>query len=152
MGQRCVLAQSAEDVFHIHDGIIHDHADGDGEAAEGHAVHADVEPLEDQHRDAEGERHRHEGDERGAEVQQEQEQNDRDHDGPVTNGFGEIADGVINEVLLLEQQRGLDALREGGLEFVQRGLDLLGELSCVKAGCFGDGHDDAVSGGFFRGD
>jgi hypothetical protein len=34
----------------------------------------------------------------------------------------EIADGVIDEVLLLKQQRGLDALREAGLEFVQRGL------------------------------
>jgi hypothetical protein len=34
MRQRRVLAQSAEDVFHVHDGIIHDHADGDREAAE----------------------------------------------------------------------------------------------------------------------
>jgi hypothetical protein len=41
-----VLAQAAEDVLHVHDRIIHHHADGDREPAERHAVHLRSEPLE----------------------------------------------------------------------------------------------------------
>jgi hypothetical protein len=48
-----VLLESAIDVFHIHNRVIHDHADGDGEAAEGHGIQANAEEFKDQNRDRE---------------------------------------------------------------------------------------------------
>jgi hypothetical protein len=44
-GLAWVFTQAAEDVFDIDDGVVDDHADGDGEAAEGHGVHADAEGI-----------------------------------------------------------------------------------------------------------
>ena len=123
--QCCVFPESSIDVLHIDDGVIHDHADGDGEAAEGHRVHTDAGPFEDQHGDAEGKRHGHERDEGGAEIQQEDEDDDGDHDGAVADGFRQVADGVVDEVLLLEEQGGFHAFREGGLEFRERLGDFL---------------------------
>ncbi len=56
LGAGGVFAESAEDIFDIDDGVIDDHADGDGDAAEGHAVDADAEPFEGEQGDGEGER------------------------------------------------------------------------------------------------
>ena len=101
--QQGIFTQPSENVFHIDDCVINNHADGDGEAAQRHGVHTDVESEEDKHGDGKGHRHRHEGDEGGAKIQQEKKQNDRHHDRTVANGFHEVTDGVVDEVLLLEQ-------------------------------------------------
>src|SRR5690606_13866349 len=146
-----VFAQAAEDVFNVHDGVIDDHADGDGEAAEGHGVHGDVEPAKGEQRDREAHGHGHERDRGGAHVEQEEEEHDGDHDGAVADGFLEVADGVVDEVFLLKERERLDAGWERGSEFVEGDFYLFGERAGVEAGGLGDRHDDAVGGrGFGR--
>ena len=139
-----VFPQPAVNILHVDDGVIDDHADGNGEAAEGHRVHADAGPLENEHGDAEGKRHGHERDEGGAEIQQEDEDDDGDHDRSVADGFGEITDGMVDEVLLLEKQGGFHAFRERRLEFCEGLGDFPGECAGVEAGSLGDRHDHAV--------
>jgi hypothetical protein len=66
---------------------------------------------------AKAERHRREGDEGGAQAQQEEQQDHGDHDRPLADGPGEVADGAVDEVALAEQHGGLDARGQGGAQF-----------------------------------
>jgi hypothetical protein len=69
--------------------------------------------FEGQHGDGEGERHGHERDEGGAQAEQEEEQDDGHHDGSVADGFLEVADGVLDEVALAEEDFDLRPPRAG---------------------------------------
>ncbi len=121
-------------VFHIHDGVVDHHADGDGEATESHGVYGDVEGPKHQQRNGKTHGHGHERDEGRAEVEQEEKQHHHDHDGPITNGLGEVADGVIDKVLLLEKLEGFDAGGQAGVEFGEGGGDLRGESPGIETG------------------
>ena len=143
MKTRSAFPQPAPHVLHVHNRIIHHHADGHGEPAERHGVHTDTEELEDQNRDRKRQRHGHERDGCGAEVQQEQEQNDRHHDRPVTDGLFEIPDGILDEIALAKQDLGGHAGWQRGLQLLQCGLDLLREFQGVKPWRFVDAEHHA---------
>ena len=73
-----ILAKSPEDVFDIHDGIIHQLPNGNGQASQHHGVDADSEEFHHHRGDQKGERDGGQGDGCGSEVQQEEKQDD-DH-------------------------------------------------------------------------
>ena len=77
--ERPVLAQPSMHVLHIHDRIIDQLTDGDGQTAQRERVDTDAQHLEHNGRDEERERDRGERDHRGAHVQQEEEEDD-DHE------------------------------------------------------------------------
>ena len=66
--------------------------------------------------------------------------------------MSQIADGVVDKVLLFEQQRGFDTGWKSWSKFLQRLVHLRGKLPGVKTRCLGDGHDHAISRSFFRTD
>ena len=143
MRERGVFPQPAENVFHVHNGVIHDHADGHGEAAEGHGIHAHAEPFENEQRDRKRERHRGQRDEGRAEIQEEEEEDDRDHDRAVADGFLEVADGVLDEVALAEHDFDFDSSGQRGPQFGERALDGGADLERVEARRFIHAEDHA---------
>ena len=54
--REAVFAQAAEDIFDIDDGVVHEFADGHGEASEGHGIDAESKPFENDERNQERER------------------------------------------------------------------------------------------------
>ena len=95
-------AQPAEDVLDVDDGVVHQRADRDREAAERHGVERAAEGGE--HEDAHDERQRDGdgGDERRAEVAEEQEQDDEDEDRAVAQRDRDVVDRDLDEVGLPE--------------------------------------------------
>ena len=85
-------------------------ADGHGDAAEGHAVDADLREAEDQQGHGEGEWDRRQGDDGGAEVEEEKEKHHRNHDGPVADRLAQVSNRRLDEVALTEEDLGLDTL------------------------------------------
>ena len=73
-GQGEILPQAAQDVLHVDDRVVHDHADGHGEAAERHGIHGDALPIEHDHGREQGQRNGDERNERRAQIEQEQKQ------------------------------------------------------------------------------
>ena len=67
--REAVLAQAAEDIFHIHNRVIHQLANRNGKAAEGHGVDAESKPFENDKRDQQREGNGGEGDEGRSEIQ-----------------------------------------------------------------------------------
>ena len=137
-----IFAEAAKDVFHVHDGIVHDHADGNGETTQGHRVDRDTGELEIEPGDDERERNGGEGDRRGAEVQQEQEQHDDDHDGAVPDGLLDVGDGGFDEVRLLEQLIDLHVRRQRPADLLEGGLNLAGKAHRIHAGLLLHREDD----------
>ena len=140
---RGILPQTAPDILHVHDGVIDDHADGHRESAQRHGTDAHASDAEDDDRDGERQGNGCQGDEDGAEVQQKEEQDHGHHDRAIAERLAEIADGVLDEVALTEEDLGLDSGRERGLQFVQGGFDFPGEGERVGAGRLVDAEDDA---------
>ena len=102
---RCmaVLAQAAQDIFHVDHRIIHNLADGDGEPAERHRVQRQTEPFQDDHRGEERERDRGAGDRRGAQmVEEKEEHHDHEH-ASEKQRKGDVARRGFNEVCRTEK-------------------------------------------------
>ena len=117
LGLGRVLPQTPKDIFDIHYGVIHHHPDGHGQSAERHGIHGNPKPLEGEHCHPETHGNGCEGDEGCPEIQQEQNQHQSDHNGCLDDGFFEISNRIVDEVLLLKKDDGLNALRQAGLEF-----------------------------------
>jgi hypothetical protein len=90
LGQ-AVFLQAAQHVFDIHHRVVHQLADGDGQAAQRHGVDRQAEVAEHQRRHQQRHRNGHQRDQRGAHVEQEQEQHDRHQDRAVAQGLLDVA-------------------------------------------------------------
>ena len=75
-----ILADAVVDIFNIDNGIVDQRSDGYSNAAEGHGVDGDSEPVEDEYGDDDREREGDDRDQGGAEIHQEDEQHDDDKD------------------------------------------------------------------------
>ena len=105
-----VQLQPAQHVLDTDHGIVHQFADGDGQAAQRHGVDRQAEVMEDQRRDQQRHRDRRQRNHRGADIEQEQEQDHRHQDRPVAQRFLDVVHRVLDEVGLLEEEVGcLDA-------------------------------------------
>ena len=71
-GPRRVLAQPAHHVLDVDDRIVHELTDGNGQAAETHAVERQPEAVHGKHRGDERQWQRQQGDRGGTHVHQEQ--------------------------------------------------------------------------------
>ncbi len=110
-------AKVADDVFDDHDRAVHQHADGDGQAAQRHQVGGHAELLHQNESDEHRQRQRQGHDQRGAQVAEEQHQQDDDqHDG-FGERLGDRADGALHQAAAVVEDLGRHALRQGGCEF-----------------------------------
>ena len=140
---RAILAEAAENIFHVHDGVVHQFADGDSEAAERHGVDRETEIIEHDGRHEHRDRNRGERDEGRAEIEEEDEEHDDDEDRAVAQRLLDVADGVFDELALAENLAVDDhACGQGFLDGGEFSLDLFGELDGVGAGLFLDREDD----------
>ncbi len=91
------LAHNALDVFHHHDGIIHQQADGQHHGEHGQGVDAVTEGIQHRKGSQQHHRHRNGGDQRGAEVLQEQVHHEEHQRDSFEQGFHHIFDGGFYE-------------------------------------------------------
>ena len=114
-----ILAQPAEDVLDVDDGVVHERADRDRESAERHRVETTSEEREHQDPAHQRQRDRDCGDERGPHVPEEEEEDDQNQDGTVPQRRRHVADRDLDEVglaevlLLDDDARGQRALEVG---------------------------------------
>ncbi len=117
-----VVAQAADHVLHAHHRIVHQLADGNGQAAQGHGV--DRLPEQGQHQDGGGhaQRDRRQRDQGGTAPGDEQQQAQGDDARPVQQRLAHIAHRFLDEVGLAEHGVDPQVRRQAGL---QRLLHLL---------------------------
>ena len=127
------LGRPAVDVFEHDDGVIHDHADAHGDAAEAHHVERQVADVhQHEHReDAHGHGDR-DGHGRAAAAQEQPHHKRRKHDaeddalergvdGDVDVLAGDVGDGVVDGAVLRRQLLHRRDHRLGGLDLVRAG-------------------------------
>ncbi len=134
-----ILAQAAKNIFHAHNGVVHQFADGHGQTAQRHRVDRHPEPFEHQARDHYRKRNGRQRDERRAEVQQEQEKDNDHKNPPVAQCVDHVVDAQFDKRLLLVNFRvDADVGRQTGLQSLQGGGDLVGQQPRVRPRLFGN--------------
>ncbi len=135
--------QIAVDVLDGHGGIIHQDADGQRKAAQGHDVDGLVQHREHAERTENGERNGDRDDDRGAPTTQE----DQDHDGGEAGGNDGLAhhavDGALDEDRLVGEGFDLQLRRQLALDELQLGANAADD---VQRGGRADLHDAHQNG------
>src|SRR5262249_38097643 len=109
MGRRVVLPEAAVDVLDVNDGVVHEFAEGDGDAAQRHDIDGErvageqADQAENQCGDGERERDGRQRDERRAEIQQKEEQDHDDEDSANDQRLADVVDAAVDEIAELEQ-------------------------------------------------
>ena len=129
-----IFPEASKDIFHIDDGVVHHHTDGDGKAAEGHGVYGKPEKVEDNNGHRQRQRNGCQGDEGDAEVEQKEKEHHRDHDGAVEQGLLEVADSDFDEVRLTVEHHRFGTGRQSGLQFLDFFLHCASQADGVEAG------------------
>ena len=143
--QMPVLTQAAQDVFYVNNGVIHDHANRDGQAAERHRVQIDSESLEHNDRSQQRERNRRAGNGRRAQLEQEQRQHDHHEHRANQQRTFDVVRGRFDEAGRAKQARvQRDTLRvQRRLQFAEGFFDIAGDLKGVRAELAVDDEADA---------
>ena len=124
----------AGDVLHDDDGVVNDESGGDGQGHEGEVVEAvaaekhDGEGADERDGNSDG------GDKRGAAISQENKDDDDDKDDREGQGALDVADGGADGGGAVEDDGGVDALRNGGFDGGQFGADAVNGVNDVGAG------------------
>ena len=145
--QRAVELEAAQDVLDADHGIVHQLADGDGQPAQRHGVDGQAEIAEYQRRHQQRERDGRQGDQCRADIEQEEEEDHRHQDGAVAQRLHDVADRVLDEVSLLEEElRRLDALGQGLRQVDQGALDFARQRHAVGGRLLLHGEDHGGPG------
>ncbi len=138
--------EMAGDVFHDHDGVIDDEAGGDGERHQREIVEAVAAEIHDREGADERDGHGDGRDERGAAVAQEDEDHEDDQNDRNDERAFDVADGGPDGGGAVENDGGIDALRDGGLDGRQLGANAIDGVDDVGAGLAEDDeHDGALA-------
>ena len=143
--QREIFAQAAQDVFDVNDGIVHDHADGYGEAAKGHGVQRDAKMIQHHNGGEQRERNGDKGNKCGTQIEQEKEQHHAHEHCAEQQRGAHVVDGNLNKRGgAVQAGNVLNALGgEDGFQFIQRSFHAQGNVFGVGAVLAGGGDQDA---------
>ena len=134
--------QAAEDILHIHDGIVHQRAYGYGHASDGHGVDGKSHEPEGQYAHQQRDGDADERDERGAGIHQEEEEHDDDKQSPLKERLAYVADGGIDEAFLTEYLGiHLDFLGQTASYVLQGGIQPLRKFLGGDVGLLGHGEE-----------
>ncbi len=140
LGRLGVLLQPAKDVFHIHDGIVHQFPDGNRQPAERHGVDAQSKIVHSQDCGDERERNGSQTDERRAEIPQKQKQNDSHEDATFNQRPLYVANRPLDKVSLLESFGiNRDIWGKGWFQAGQCCFNLAGDFEGIGVRLFLDG-------------
>ena len=137
------LAEVALDVLHLDDGRVDDHADRDGQTAEGHEVGRQPEQAHHDEREQDRERQGQEHDEGAAEAAQEQVEDEDDEQGADEQRLGDRVDGPVDDVGPLVIGHDAEAERQDArrVDLGDPALDGPDDVAAVGAA---QHHDDAA--------
>ena len=143
LGQPAVLAQAPDDVLDVDDGVVHQRADGDGHAAQGHGVDGGPERLHGEHRGHQRERDREQRDDAGPHVGEEQEDDDDDQHRAFGSARQHVVDGRLDEVGLAEDAAVSISMPLGSVAWMSSSTasSARGEFQRVGAGLLLDAED-----------
>jgi hypothetical protein len=129
------LLAMPDDILCDDDGRIHQHADGDGDAGEGHDVAGDAELLHQQERDQDGDGQRQRDDEDAAEVPEKNDVRERDEDELLQQRVLQRADGVVDQLAAVIEGLDRDAGRQAGRDLGDLFFDALDHRLGVFTRC-----------------
>ena len=130
------------DVFHHHDGVVHQNTDGKDQSEQRHPVEGEAPGPGREQRDRQGQDHRRADDEGLAPTQRDQHQHD-DQAGGEDQFVDQGHRLVVGGDAVVTSDGEIDALgNEGALELLDAFQQLVGNLDRVFAGLFGDGQGD----------
>src|SRR5690606_37099095 len=96
-GGKPLLGHDALDVFHDHDGIVHQDADRQDHAEHGHHVHREAQQVHHHERAQQAHRHHDRGDQRVAHVLQEQKHDEEHQHHSLGQGHDDLLDRDLHE-------------------------------------------------------
>ena len=131
------------DVFQHHDGVVHDHADGQHEREHGEDVDGVTERHQDRERADDGNRDGDGRNERRAEAAEEEPDDDDDEREGDPERFPDLADRLPDEDRFVVVEDHLNAIRQSRLDALNLGLDAIGDLDGVRLRLFHDAEEDA---------
>ena len=144
-GQLSVLPYVLVHVLHIHYGVVHERADGNGKSAERHGVYAYAHGVEHYHCHEEGKRDGDERDDGGARIGEEYHQHYDHEDCSLDERLLHVVHAALYEVSLAEDVcRDMYVCRQVALQLVERTVELFGELQ--RAGVWLLGHGEEHRG------
>ena len=131
-----------EDVFQHHDGVVDNHADAHGDAAQAHHVERDVEHLHEQENRDDAHRHGNGDDKGGAAVAQEEEQ----HHGGQQHAQHDVLHGIVHrevDVIPLIHNGGDRNGRIVGRKLINGLFGRAGDRDGIDVGLLVDGEQHA---------
>src|SRR6266545_357246 len=129
-----VLPESAENIFHVDNGVIHNGADRNSQPPQRHGVNAHAEAAHDKNSHEQAQRHSRKSDEGSANVEEKKHHHDRDYDTALDQGAPEVRNGRFDEVGLTENLGlQLDTLRQGFTDLLQCFFDVISDGKRVTA-------------------
>src|ERR1043166_2482769 len=140
-GQRLVLAQPAENIFHVDNRIIHHFTQRDDQSAERNGVNRNAKLLQDDDRGEQGQRNGRQRNTGGPNTSEQKEQDHRDQDRAQRQGMFHVAQGRLDKRGGPVQTRiELDAFAgEDRFHFRQGSLQRGGHFHGVSAKLAGHG-------------
>ena len=117
-GQQTVCAKMFPYVFHIHNGIINQRADGNGHTAKTHGIYRQAHKVEYQNGCKQGNGDGYDGNEGGTDIGKEQNQNDSHKETAFDERALHVADSTFNETRLTEYVSGNLYIRRQMLLYV----------------------------------
>lgn len=142
VGRHSAVAQPG-DVFEHHDGVVHQHADAEGEAAKRHDIQcitAEINQCEcrdDRHRNADADHHR------AAQIAQEEEENHHRQQSAGHRGIGHPGDGAFDVVGRIDDRLQQNLVGVFAVDPLNLLEDLAGDPDRVGARLFVDLQHDS---------
>ncbi|MPM34588.1 hypothetical protein SDC9_81174 [bioreactor metagenome] len=131
------------DIFQHHDGVVDQHSDAEGKAAEGHYVERIAAEI-DQHEGGDHrERNADRDDQCAAQIAEEEKEHQHRQQAAVERGVGDVFDRLLNVFGAVHQRRDPELARHFRVDLVEFAHHAFGHRNGIGAGLFVNGDEDS---------
>src|SRR5207249_9091998 len=120
-------------VLHLHDGAVHQDADGDGDSSQRHDVGGDAHEIHGDESQDDGDGNGDDGDDGGRDVPKEDQDDQADDDHLQKQLFPQVRDGLFDQVRTVIGGNQIHSLGEGSLDAPDPLLDAVDDVEGVLA-------------------
>ena len=141
---RLALIDPPLNVFHHHDGVIHDQPDRQHQGQQRQQIDGKAQRAEHDEGGENADRRDNRRDDRGARRAQEDEVHQRDQRQRYRHGDPDFLDRLARELREVDRHGQRRALRQGAVDFRDRLVDPVGDFQVIGLGLATDGDPDAI--------